>query len=68
MHRRDSDRLLGEHVQWIADDAQWFEVSRPHAFDAGHHADDLLARDRVEQRVRHSPDLVVGASDALQAR
>ena len=26
VHRRRRDRLLREHIQWIADDAQWFEI------------------------------------------
>lgn len=61
IHRRGGDGLLGKHVQGGAWNGQCFDVSGAHAFDACGRADDLLSCNRVEQCMRDSPDLVVGA-------
>ena len=68
IHRRGGDGLLGKHVQGGAWNGQCFDVSGAHAFDACGRADDLLSCNRVEQCMRDSPDLVVGAPHPLQSR
>ena len=67
LHGRGGHRLLGEYVQRAARYVERLDGTAFHAFHSGRRADDLLARQRIEQRMRDAAHLVVGATHALQS-
>ena len=67
-HGRGRNGLLCEHIQRIAGHAQWFYSPFPHTFHAGCYANNLLSGYGEKQRMRDSPDIVVGTAHSLQSR
>ena len=68
LHGRGGHRVLGQYVQRAARYGKRLDVAGLHAFHGGGRADDLLARQRVEQRVGDAAHLMIGTTDPLQPR
>ena len=67
LEARGGHRLLREHIEWAVGHTQRLDGAGEHAFDARGGADDLFARHRVDECMRHPAHAVVGSSHALQA-